>query len=94
MTQEQLDAILKQWAAKADKEGWWTMPEGSLLTIHVAHEGAQLSVQRIESLRVEGEIILARTHRKELTCFVRDDVFALASDGTTGEKGRARAGFG
>jgi hypothetical protein len=94
MTQDQLDAVLKQLSAKADKEGWWAMPEGSLLTIHVAHDGAQLAVQRIESLRVEGAIVIARTHHKELNCFVRDDVFALASDGATGEKGRNRAGFG
>ena len=94
MTQDQLEAILKQLSAKTDKEGWWTMPEGSLLTIHVAHDGAQLSVQRVESLRVEGAIVVTRTHRKELSCFVRDDVFALASDGATGEKGRNRAGFG
>ncbi len=93
MTQDQLDAILKQLSAKTDKEGWWTMPEGSLLTIHVAHDGAQMAVQRIESLRVEGVIVTARTHRKELNCFVRDDVFALTSDGVSGEKGR-RPGFG
>jgi hypothetical protein len=94
MTQDQLDAILKQLSAKADKEGWWTMPEGSLLTIHVAHDGAQMAVQRIESLRVDGVIVTARTHRSELNCFVRDDIFALSSEGATGEKGRNRAGFG
>lgn len=94
MTQEQLDAILKQLSAKPDKEGWWTMPEGALLTVHVAHDGAALAVSRLESLRVDGGIVTARTHKRELHCFVRDDVFALASDGGVGEKGRSRAGFG
>ena len=93
MTQEQLDAILKQLSAKADKEGWWTMPEGALLTVHVAHDGAALAISRLESLRVDGGIVTARTHKRELHCFVRDDVFALASEPGVGEKGRSRAGF-
>ena len=93
MTQEQLDAILKQLSAKLDKDGWWAMPEHTLLTLHVAHDGASLSVPRIEALRVEGAIVTARTPRNELHCIVRDDVFALASDGGGGEKGR-RPGFG
>ena len=93
MTQDQLDAILKQLSAKADKEGWWVMPEGALLTIHLAHDGAMLAVSRVESIRVDGVIVTTRTHRKEQHCFVRDDVFALASDGGGGEKGR-RPGFG
>jgi hypothetical protein len=94
MTQEQLDAILKQLSAKADKEGWWTMPEGALLTVHVAHDGAALAVSRLESLRVDGTIVTGRTHRRELHCFVRDDVFALASDGGGVEKSKNRPGFG
>lgn len=93
MTQDQLDAILKQLSAKADKEGWWVMPEGALLTIHIAHDGATLAVSRIESMRVDGVIVTARTHRKEQHCFIRDDVFAVGSDGGGGEKGR-RPGFG
>jgi len=93
MTQEQLDAILKQLSAKLDKDGWWAMPEGALLTIHVAHDGASLSVPRIEALRAEGAILTTRTHKREMHCVVRDDVFALASDGGGGEKGR-RPGFG
>jgi hypothetical protein len=93
MTQEQLDAILKQLSAKLDKDGWWVMSEGTLLTLHVAHDGASLSVPRIEALRVEGAIITARSPRREMHCIVRDDVFAAASDGGSGEKGR-RPGFG
>ena len=93
MTQEQLEAVLKQLSAKLDKEGWWTTPEGSLLTLHVAHGGASLAVSRIESVRIDGALVTMRTYRKEMHCFSRDDVFAVASDGGGGEKGR-RPGFG
>lgn len=93
MTQDQLEAALKQLSAKLDKEGWWATPEGSLLTVHVAHDGASLSVSRVEALRVDGVIVTARTPRREMHAFVRDDVFALASDGGGAEKTR-RPGFG
>ena len=93
MTQEQLEAVLKQLSAKLDKEGWWTTPEGLLLTVHLAHDGASLSVPRVDSLRIDGAIVTARTPRRETHCFVRDDVFAVASDGGNAEKSR-RPGFG
>jgi len=93
MTQEQLEAVLKQLSAKLDKEGWWAVTEGSHLTIHLAHDGASLAVPRIEAVRVDGALVCARTPRREMHCFVRDDVFAIASDGGGAEKGR-RPGFG
>lgn len=93
MTQEQLEAVLKQLSAKLDKEGWWQTPEGCLLTLHVAHDGASLAATRIDALRVDGELVTARTPRRETHCFAREDVFAVASDGGGGEKGR-RPGFG
>jgi hypothetical protein len=93
MTQEQLEAVLKQLSAKLDKEGWWSVSEGIHLTIHVAHDGASLSVPRVGGVRVEGALVTARTPRGEMHCFARDDVFAVASDGGGAEKGR-RPGFG
>lgn len=93
MTQEQLDAILKQLSIKPDKEGWWTAQEGALLTVQVAHDGVGLSLSRIEQLRVEGGTLTARTHRREVHCVALADVFAVATDGGSGEKGR-RPGFG
>lgn len=93
MTQEQLEAVLKQLSAKPGGDGWWAMPEGTLLGLQLAHAGVSHSVARVESLRVDGEILTART-RRETHCFSRDDVFAVTSDGGGGgEKGR-RPGFG
>jgi hypothetical protein len=93
MTQEQLDAILKELGAKPDKEGFVAMPEGSHLTLQIAHAGASLSVTRIEALRVESGLVYARTPRREIHAFARDDVFAVASDGGGGQATR-RPGFG
>ncbi len=93
MTQEQLDAILKQLSAKLDKEGWWTVTERALLTVYVAHAGAAISASRVESLRSEGGLVTTRSPKREIHCFARDDVFAISSDGGANDKGR-RPGFG
>jgi hypothetical protein len=94
MTQEQLDAILKQLSAKLDKDGWWTMQEGALLTVQVAHDGVPLPLSRIEQLRVDGAIVTARTPRRETHCVALADVFAMSTDGgAQADKGR-RPGFG
>ncbi len=93
MTAEQLDAILKELGVKPDKEGYLAMPEGSLLTLHVAHDGATLAVSRIEALRLQSGIVYARTPRREVHAFAREDVFAVASDGG-GAQATRRPGFG
>ena len=93
MTQEQLETILKQLSVKADKEGWWKTQEGTLLTLQVSHDGASVSMSRIEQLRFDAGIVTARTHRQEVHCCAVADIFALSSDGGSGEKGR-RPGFG
>jgi hypothetical protein len=47
MTGEHLEAILKMAGAKGEKDGWVALPEGSTLTLHVAHVGAGMTVSRI-----------------------------------------------
>jgi hypothetical protein len=93
MTQDQLDLVLKQFSAKLDKEGWWTTAEGTLLGLQIAHDGASLSVGRIDRLRVEAGIVTARTAKRETHCFALADVYALSTDSGAGDKGR-RPGFG
>ena len=94
MTQEHLDAILNLLlVGKADKEGWRAAPEGLLLTFHVAHGAAALGVSRVEDVRFDGGLVLARTSKKELFAFERDDVFAVSTDGGAGQPAR-RPGFG
>jgi hypothetical protein len=94
MTGEHLDAILKTAHATKDKEGWLALPEGATMTIYVAHDGASLSVSRVEAVRTEGEIVYARTPKRELYALARTDVYAVGFDGTAAGQPARRAGFG
>jgi hypothetical protein len=95
MTGEHLDAILKLAGAKSEKDGWLSLPDASTLTLHVAHDGASMTISRIDGLRQEGELVFARNPKRELFVVVRSDVFAVAleADSVAGKVVR-RAGFG
>jgi hypothetical protein len=95
MTGDHLDAILKVAGAKNDKEGWLTLPDSSTMTLHVAHDGASMTVSRIEAVRQEGELVYARNPKREIFVVVRSDIFAVAleADSIAGKVVR-RAGFG
>jgi hypothetical protein len=95
MTGDHLEAILKVAGAKGDREGWASLPDGSTMTFHVAHDGAAMTVPRIEAVRQEGELVYARNSKRELFVVVRTDVFAVALEGE-GSAGKVvrRAGFG
>jgi hypothetical protein len=95
MTGEQLDAVLKTAGAKGDKEGWQLLPDGTALTFHVAHDGASMTISRIDAVRQEGELVYARNPKRELFVVSRADVFAVALDGeASASKVARRAGFG
>jgi hypothetical protein len=95
MTGEHLDSILKLAGAAGDKEGWLTLPEGNTMSLHVAHDGASMTVSRIEALRQDGELVYARNPKRELFVVVRSDVFAVALEAeTVAGKVARRAGFG
>ena len=95
MTGEHLDAILKLAGAKSEKDGWASLPDGSSMTLHVAHDGAAMTVPRIEALKQDGELVVARNARRELFIVVRTDVFAVALEGEPAAgKVVRRAGFG
>jgi anti-sigma-K factor RskA len=92
MTREQIETILKAAGAKSDKEGGHALPEGSNVTFHVAHDGASLSLQKIESVRFEGELLHAKSSKQTVT-IVASDVFAVAVEGAGGSPARRPAGF-
>jgi hypothetical protein len=95
MTGDHLDAILKTAGAKGDKDGWTVLPDGTAITLHVAHDGASMTVSRIEAIRQDGDLIFARNPKRELFVVVRSDVFAVALDGeASAGKVVRRAGFG
>jgi hypothetical protein len=95
MTGEHLEAILKVAGTKSDKEGWHALPEGTSASLHVAHDGAAMTISRIEALKSEGDLVYARNPKKELFIVVRSDIFAVALDGDAAAgKVVRRAGFG
>lgn len=94
MNQEHLDAIFKTLELKAaGSDGFRAAPEGVLLTFQIAHGGAALSVPRVEAVRIDGPLVWTRSSKKEVNVFVRDDVFAVATDGGASQPAR-RPGFG
>ena len=94
MTGNHLEAILKQASAKLDKDGFHALPEGAVLTLYVAHDGASLTISKVEAIRLDGELVFARTSKRETYTLVQTDLFALAVEGTVGQPARRTAGFG
>jgi len=95
MTGDHLEAILKVAGAKSEKDGWQALPDGASMQLHVSHDGASMTVPRIEAVKQDGELVFARNARRELFIVVRSDVFAVALEGE-GSPGKVvrRAGFG
>ena len=94
MTGEHLEAILKSAQAKMDKaDGFAVVPEGATLTLYAAHDGVPLTVPRVEGVKVDGDLVYARTARRETFALSRNDLFAAALEGAVGQPAR-RAGFG
>jgi len=95
MTGDHLEAVLKLAGVKSEKDGWSALPVGSTLTLHVAHDGASMSISRVEAIRQDGDLLYARNPKRELYAVVRTDIFAVAVDGeATAGKVTRRAGFG
>ena len=91
MTREQIEAILKSSQAKSDKENGYALPEGSNVTLHVAHDGASLAFQKLETVKFDGELVYAK-NAKQTVALVVSDVFAVALEGASGQQ-RRPAGF-
>jgi hypothetical protein len=93
MTSDELEVILKQAQTKADKEGFASTPEGVTLTLHAAHNGGAISIGRVDGIKLSGEVVIARTAKRETTyAVVRSDLFAVAIEGASSTPQR-RAGF-
>lgn len=95
MTGDHLEAILKVAGAKLEKDGWQTLPDGATLTLHIAHDGAGMTISRIDAIRQDGELVFARNPKRELFALARVDVYAVALEGeSSAGKVVRRAGFG
>ena len=92
MTQDQLDAIFKTYGAKSGADGWFVFPEGSVVSIYVAREGASVTLARVDGVKFEGDLLFGRTAKKELYAARSPDVLALSFDPGSSMPSR-RAGF-
>lgn len=94
MTEEMLRVVLDTANAKADgKDGWTTLPEGRLMTLHVSHGGVPLTVGKIEAIKLQGAIVRAKSSKGE-TFLALADVFAAGLEGGSDPTNPARkAGF-
>jgi hypothetical protein len=94
MVGEQLQAIFKNAQAKADKEGFTLLPEGTTATLYGSHGGVGITISRVEAVKAEGGLLTARTSKRETYMLEVADVFAIALEGTAGGGPRRTAGFG
>ena len=91
MTSAELEHIFKALDVHA-KDGEYALADGKSLTFHVAYEGAALAVSRVEHVRIEGALVVARSPKSSVVFHVAN-VFAVARDGA-GPDGRRPACFG
>lgn len=91
MVHEHLKALLDAGEAKAAPQGARELPDGRTLTLYVSSNGAHLTVNRVTSLREDGELIYARTVKGEIFVLSRSDVYAGAVEAPA--SGGRKAGF-
>ena len=84
MTEEHLNALLAAGEAKKDDQGSMRPAQGRTWTLYVVSGSASLTVSKVDSLRVEKELLHARTSKGELFILSLKDVYAGAIDTASG----------
>lgn len=92
MDNAHISAVLASAEAKDVKDGFSLVPEGRSITFYVAHAGASLSVPRAIAVKVEGQLLHARTQKGETYVVEAADVFGAAIEGGSPTTTR-KAGF-
>lgn len=85
-----LEALLDVADAKKAEGGWTSLGQYTL-TLHAAFNGAQLSIAKIDALKVTGPLVHAKSARGETHVIRLEDVFAGTVEASR-ETGR-KAGF-
>jgi hypothetical protein len=92
MTREELDEILKGLQTKTVKDEFVPSADATL-SLYAAQNGGSLSVSKIEALRMSGNVLFARTVKKETFAIPLAHVFGIAMDAAPGGGSRKPAGF-
>ncbi|MFO0555546.1 MAG: hypothetical protein U0271_44625 [Polyangiaceae bacterium] len=96
MIEAMLTRILAETHARRSDGGEYELGEGKRLTLYVAHDGASLSISRIETLRlVEEGILVAKNDKGERFFVSLADVYALSAEAASsgGSAGSRKPGF-
>lgn len=78
MTNEHFQALLSVAGAKPDAEGWSKSEDERLVTLHSSNQGVGLVINRIVAVRLQGELVLARTDKGDQFVVALRDVFAAS----------------
>ena len=92
MTEQMLRTIVEMAGGAFDKEGKAALPERHTLTLHLAHDGASLSIARLVRLSLRNETIMAEDDKGELLVASLSDAFAATISAPAGGNAR-KAGF-
>jgi len=93
MTEDMFRVVLETANAKADKDGWTTLPEGRVMTLYAAHNGVQLTVAKIDKVKAGGSVIKAKTAKGDMFVLALEDLFAAALDAGAESSAGRKAGF-
>jgi len=93
MTRDQLESVLKTVGAKSEKDGTSAFADGASATIHVSSGGAGQAFTKIDSVKIDGELVICRGAKQTLA-IVLSDIFAVSVEGAPGQPARKPPGFG
>lgn len=86
-----LNKILREIVQATENDGWFEAPVGKTISLYVNRTGASVVANKVNAVRVDGELILARTSRGETYVFYLVDLFAAIVEGTS--EAKRKAGF-
>jgi hypothetical protein len=92
MTEEHLTALLTTAEAKKDDKGFLRAADGRNLSLYAASSGANLTVTKVEAVKIDKNLLYARTARGEIFVLALEDIFAGSVEQPSSSTGR-KAGF-
>ncbi len=94
MIEKMFKSLLAKAEATTSKRGPAVLPSGKTITLYVANNGASMSVNKVVSLRLDGDMVEATNNKGELFFFALADLYAASVSGAMGDGAAARkAGF-
>ncbi len=95
MTEEMFHAVVDKAGCSKGDGGVLELPEGSTMTLYLAHDGTQLQVSRVTALAQKGDIVETHNAKGETFLLALADLFAASIVGGEGKDGGAgrKAGF-